>query len=397
MGPYNLYGLYNIISFGKNMSIKTKNHLFVRIIFKILLSVYLLGCQDSSSDKNIYMALNHVEHVIEFPIQFTLENKTTPSIDIIGIRNFIISHDKIIFSTTNQNGSWSILSLPDYHYFGKFLNQGDGPLEFMQLPSAGSNTTLIKEKEQLVAYLYDFQKGRLMKFNIDESIKSDSSKISVLNDSLPQFLFGVTMIDSAKFLGKKLDNLETQQIRFTYDGKDEITSPIMERLNMASISLGEDFNILSTITKYSKRHNRIVEMPIRLNYINLYSLDEKFEKTICIGNELFNISNIEKKKRWERIYAFSDLRLFDDFFGVVFINEIDFTYELYRYKIPSILLFDWDGNPLAELKLKNHVTSFDIDFVNKDLYTFDVHSDEFFKYDIGDILSKLKSNKISPN
>lgn len=38
------------------------------------------------------------------------------------------------------------------------------------------------------------------------------------------------------------------------------------------------------------------------------------------------------------------------------------------------------------------VTSFDIDFINKELYTFDVHSDEFYKYDISNIINELSNN-----
>jgi hypothetical protein len=37
-----------------------------------------------------------------------------------------------------------------------------------------------------------------------------------------------------------------------------------------------------------------------------------------------------------------------------------------------------------------YVNKFDIDLKNGDLYTFDIHSDELYKYDIGDILAKLR-------
>ena len=266
-------------------------------------------------------------------------------------------------------------------------------MELMQRPHAIINTQITSRKDQLLAYLYDFQKGRLLQFNISESVNSGESHVSEVNGALPPYLFVCVMIDTSTFFIKELGNKDTQQIRYLYKNGDKTPLPILDKLNEAYISEGEDFNILSAITKLSDRHNKIVEMPIGLNYINLYSLNGTFAKTLCIGEKLFDVSSIQKESEWDRIYTFSDLRVFEHFFGVVFINEGMQTYQTNRTKLPSILLFDWNGEPLAELKLENHITSFDIDFFNKKLYTFDVHSDELFKYDIDDILSKLKSNR----
>jgi len=53
------------------------------------------------------------------------------------------------------------------------------------------------------------------------------------------------------------------------------------------------------------------------------------------------------------------------------------------------LLFDWEGRPLAELKLTRFVNSFDIDMVNKTLYVFDVYNDKMFAYDLSEVLNKI--------
>ncbi len=133
----------------------------------------------------------------------------------------------------------------------------------------------------------------------------------------------------------------------------------------------------------------MVEIPIGLNYINIYSLDGSFGRTICIGKELFNIGKIQDLNRVKRVYTFSDIRLFDDFFGVVHVDEERINYFGERKKTPRILFFDWDGNPLAELVSDHHITSFDIDFTRGELYTLDLYSDEFYKYDIKDKLKEL--------
>ena len=54
-----------------------------------------------------------------------------------------------------------------------------------------------------------------------------------------------------------------------------------------------------------------------------------------------------------------------------------------------IFLFDWNGEPLAQLNLNDFATAFDIDLINGYLYTLDWRTEAFYKYDIREIIGKL--------
>ncbi|MCD7935288.1 MAG: TolB-like 6-bladed beta-propeller domain-containing protein [Tannerellaceae bacterium] len=367
-----------------------KKYTFPIILFSVI-SLFI-SCDDDSSSPSNYMILNEVEFITSFPQTFSLNDKIEPEIDIIGIKSFIIYDSLLILSTVDREGLWSFISLPDYNYIGKLLKQGDGPFEFTQSPDVSYNTNIFKEKDILFANIYDSQKGRLLKLNIDESLTTGDLHISSINESLPHFLFNSVVIDSTSIFCKKFNDNYTQQIRYitNHCSGEIIIPPILQKLNEASIKTGEDINILSTITKMNMDNKRFVEMPIGLNYINTYSLDGTFSKTICIGDKLDNIHKIQNKKIWNRIYTYSDVRIFSDFWGVVQIDEDEKTFQTGRKKRPSILLFNWEGEPLANLELSHFITSFDIDLKNGTLYTLDVHSDEFHKYNISYILEKLK-------
>ena len=123
--------------------------------------------------------------------------------------------------------------------------------------------------------------------------------------------------------------------------------------------------------------------------MNLYSIEDSFAVTICMDKELSNINEIIKQNKAERLYTFANVQVYDSFWGVVYIGEEEKTYQLSRKKKPAIYLFDWEGKPLAEIKLDRHITSFDIDFNHGELYTLDVHTDEFLKYDIRNLLYEL--------
>jgi hypothetical protein len=335
------------------------------------------------------MVQDEVKYIKKFPQSFTLKNKSEVNIDLIGMKNFVVYDSIMIVSTGDSNGMLSILSLPEHKDLGSFLTRGDGPFELTQLPSVNREMKLVRENGQLRAFIYDFQKGKLLKVDIDKLIKDKEVNIEIAIKSLPRVLFNWVMIDSTSFFCKRVNDIHTQQIRYILNNNDTITTPIMQRFNQASIRKGEDINILGTITKMNFDKKLIVEMPIGLNYLNIYSLDGSWGKTICVEDELYDMEKIQDKDRWDRIYTYADLRLFDNFWGVVRIDEDEKTYQIGRKKLPSILLFDWQGEPLAELKLEHFITSFDIDFKNGVLYTMDVHSDEFYKYDVRDILDKI--------
>jgi len=333
------------------------------------------------------MAFDQVDYISNFPATFTMGKGDKPKIDAIGVKNFYIHDSIMILGTTNPDGLWYLLSIPDYKPLGSYLKKGEGPLEFMQSPHSSIKSKIYRENKKLVGYLYDFKNGSLKKFNIEETINSGELNLSLMPTRLPPFLANFIMIDSTNFFIKEIGNRDTQQLRYIYSNGEKRSLPLLDKLNQASISEGEDFNILATNTKYNDLQKRFVEAPTGLNYINLYSLDSTIVKTICLDEKLADISDVQKEwPQWNRKYTFVNIQAFDDFFGVIYVNESFKEYETNRKILPSILLFDWDGNPLAKLKMGNHFTHFDIDFNNNELYTYDVHSDEFLKFDVKDIL-----------
>jgi hypothetical protein len=335
------------------------------------------------------MTFEDVCYVEKFPQTFTLDHPVEVETDVIGIRDLFIYDSLLVLSTTDAEGLWSFLSLPGLGFEGKFLTIGNGPYEFFQSPWV-NRAKFFEEEGTRYAGIYNFMKGELYKVNIDASIRSRELSISKLNDSLPKSLFDFAMIDSANYFCKEISPRETQQIRYFLEAGEKIVPPHLEKLNSASVGEGGDFNILATITKIDAGRNLVVEMPASLNYINLYSPDGSFGKTICIGDKLDNIGKIQDKPRWSRKFTFAHTMLYAQFWGVVYWDIDMKTYDGQQGTSSSILLFGYDGTPLAEIKFDTFVTSFDIDFANGELYTLNHQADAFCKYDVRHILKKLE-------
>jgi len=234
--------------------------------------------------------------------------------------------------------------------------------------------------------------------DIGESIRNGKIAMSTMNDYVPRFLTNFVMLDDNRFLCRTITDDRTQQLRHIKNSNQSESNLVLEKLNRAEVDIRLDpgyyFNIISAMIKYNKERGLVVEMPTMLNYLNLYSIDGNFEKTICIGRKLDNIQIIQDMDYPDLVRTFSDLRLYKDFWGVVFVNETEMALQATgRTKYPSIFLFDWQGKPLAELKLDRQLTSFDIDFNTGFLYGLDNITEEFFRYDIQNILKRMQANK----
>lgn len=358
----------------------------VFIAMSALLVGGLSGCvKEITPDR--FMTFDAVDYVKEFPYVAELTESEVPDIDIIGINNFCIVDSMMFFSQRGSDSLWSVYSLPDYRLLGKCFSQGNGPGEFAGAPNVSYNTDFFYKDGRLFADIYEYQTGKAVRSDITAALERHETVMTLLCDSLPN-LFNFIPVTDSTFYCKGFSPDFTQQLRYMAGKSAGTLPPAVQRLNEARVE-DDDINIISTIAKMNRANGRIVDMPIGLNYINMYSLDGDFAKTICIGDELDDIRGIKAQIRWFRLYTFADVRVFKDFWGVVSIMEDEKTFQTERKKYPSILLFDWEGRPLAKLKLNQFISSFDIDPMNKTLYVFDVHSDEMFMYDIAEVLEKI--------
>ena len=370
---------------------------FPYIIFILVLLSCLYACsnRDYSSSSN-YMTFDDVIFICinDFPKSYTLVDGTALGldiIDVIGIQDIHIHNDSLLFlSTIHRDSLWVVVSLPDYNILGSFFTIGQGPNEFLHSPWVGLNARIFEIDGEIFADIHDSGRAQMVRANISETLRMNTPRISILEDSFSHNVFSIIALDSNKFVYREISNDLTAQFRFIKYNDSIITTPVLTSLNRARISPVSNINILSVVKRKNPYNNRFVEMPVLLNYLNIYTLDGSYAKTICVGNRLDNIGRVQNKRFEDQVQTFAGLRVFRDFFGVVLINETMKSLDTGRRNLPSILLFDWYGNPLAKLSLPRFITSFDIDFRHGNLYTFDFHTDEFYRYDIGDILMEIQ-------
>lgn len=151
----------------------------------------------------------------------------------------------------------------------------------------------------------------------------------------------------------------------------ELHDSNVDKLNNFEIPSGEDINILSTLISVSPDGRKIVEAPLGMNYINVYSLSDDKAFTICLGDKMIALDDITDLSKFNRPYMFSDLRAYDFGFAVLKLDTTDLKYQSGLSDCPTLLFFDWDGQPLDCIKSDFHYSLFDYDAKSKELYLLD--------------------------
>lgn len=329
------------------------------------------------------MVTEHIDYVQDFTNEITLSTPSKVNVNLSGITEFQIFDSIFILTLKGEKDIIACMSLKSSKVLGRFLNIGNSQNEIIFPSALSTGINIYNNQDSLYIDILDSQKGRMLTANVTESLTKNKFAIKNISHKLSNNCFIAQRLKNGLYFIREITDGDTRQARMIRDiktGKNS-TPKILAKLNTASVAPGEDFNILSTITKVGK-DDRIIEMPIGLNYINIYKTDGSFAKTVCVGDKLDNIDEIMNTDKWKRLYTFADLRIFNNCFGVVQIDEEEKSYQTKREKSPSILMFSLEGKPLAHIKLKRHITSFDIDAKNGYLYTLDNQTEEFLRYKI---------------
>lgn len=161
------------------------------------------------------------------------------------------------------------------------------------------------------------------------------------------------------------------QLREIHLNSAPISNAAVDRMNRIRIPEGEDVNVLSSMTVTQPNGYKLAEIMLGMNYLNIYSVDGTYRRTICVESEMDKLSDILATPRERRKYYFANAKAYDFGFAVLKYNVTNLQYQINSDYIPSILIFDWEGNTLGEIKSNFKFVRFEIDADHKQLYVLD--------------------------
>lgn len=366
-----------------------------KIICAMFGLLFLSACKTSQTDSISPMAFDEVEYVSDFPYKLTLDNPVSLNIGEFGINNMRIVDGKLIMCAKASSHFWKVVNLDTEKVESSFFELGNSKEEFVFPPSVNSSANFYHKNDSLYVDAFDDQKGRLLTFNIQEILKENKTNLKGLYTGLSNDVFTLVRLSDGKYFLKTVGHGATQLIRSVKDiTKDSEQIPkVFDKLNSISVKSGKDITFFSTMNAVGN-NDRMVEVPLRLNYINIYQLDGSFHKTICVEDEMTDIGECLSLSIGEQKKTFSCLKVYGSFFGVLFLNEDLKSYQTGSSKIPRLMFFNLDGKPLAEVTLDRNYQHFDVDIDKGYIYMIDGKTDELLKYKMtSELMGILKSTK----
>lgn len=357
----------------------------MRDVLKLFIigGMFMILC--TSCNPNRYFAFDDVRIVKKFPVTYNPGSPDILDLDIIGLQGIKILDDYILVSSSSDVGCLSIFSKDSISHMIDILKIGNGPGEILYAPFI---SWVNFSDDGRYALIYDF-KGNYLKYDLVASIIDKTPVWNFVAVNLP-VMDGARYfyIDDEQLLCRKCKPNRDGYERLIMDSSgEEISTPNVENLNRLS-SL--DMNLLSTGFVINGKNNRIAEFGSRINVIHLYSYVDEYAITLSVGDKMPKLNALEQLADENMRKMYYDSKSFDNYFAALYldtpINELDSG----TFPTPRIQLFDWEGNPIAEIIVPVKALFFDIDIVEKELYVIEYETEQILRYDISEICDLLR-------
>lgn len=349
------------------------------LLTALCIAVIVASCSKHEADYGL--AFNDIRLIDSFPRSLHLTDADTLAVECLGMNSIKAVDSLLIVGTSETNGAWWVLRLPDLSVKSRLMDAGQGPEEFTFVPECGY-TEFYAEDNRTVFWAADPVRQSLLRVDLTASIDS-GRMIAERHDA--EMLDRTTMLSIGIQSGRLFTlsaKPETGQLirRYIVDGQAVSTSNLA-KLNDCAVEDMQYFNMLFQFLCVNGKMERMVEAPAKLHQINLYDLNGTFARTLVVGRDKPDDYRLLAGNSVSDVHL--GIRSLPTCFGVITPQSED------EVSPCSIQFFDWDGNPIVEVVTDSRFQVFDIDIHNGVLYVLDYQNDQLKSYDAHHLLPLL--------
>lgn len=344
---------------------------------RLLSLVALIIAVSCSRNASTIVAFPEVKNIDHIQNVFELTDFHSVPINTIGLIDLAVYDTLLLVSSSSEKEKYvTAYDIIEYNKVGSVFNKGRAKGE-LNGPKSFSSMGVDCQGEHIYVYVFDGQQN-LIKVDLDNSLRSGNTVFETIESDTRLIAPRITFLDGSSLMITSLDENNCRKIRSIRDDDGTIrTTKNQSYLNDYSVRNPKDINAISTLSSYGKKYRRIVEAGLQLNSIHIYSLLGDFAKTIQLGKPL-SVESILSTRESHIKDQFGHLVAYDDFFALLYYNASE-SEQLDARVTPTLLLFQWDGTPLAEFRVPFSASSFDIDLRTGELYLLDRQSDSIVK------------------
>ena len=352
----------------------------------VLLSVVSLFVSCSSDDASKkYLQCGEVEYVSDFPKVFEIKALERLDLDLTGCVNFFIADTLLVCEYPEKDLYWEVHSLNDLSLKGRIISKGHGHNEFSNMPT--SIDTDVKRDSGIYCNLF-CSEDKFYQCNISESLEDTVS-------SLREFHVKAKLGDASSI--NEISDSEYFILNYMGQGYKRMllkngTVKELENIgNLNDVRMKKDINVVSSVRCFNKQDRLVAEAMLRLNQINLYSLDGKPGKTLCVGDEQMSLTEADETPKSSSNKMFGCIQACGDFFVAAY-HDIYYNDYFEGKGKTNLMFFDWQGSPLLRINMPFVATSF---AVSDDMVVYLLESntknEAVYKYDLKNEMAYLKN------
>lgn len=291
--------------------------------------------------------------------------------DLLGItKNIKIVNDSIIaICQTSGNSQVKLYNLNSGEWQNAVM-RGEGPLEMLSVTSLSTDSG----KTLWISGLMD-KKVMTTGWNND-----GNEAVTELKYHSPEDLLRGVTDNHGGLIGLPAVSRNLRAIRLNHLGETTDSLGTFPSVALPDSIAPDNFMFQADIA-YSSGNGKLVVANKSWNQIGIYSVADSGK--IILKYPLDKDIEIKKSGRGNGYtynpqpmwFMFSDVSADDNGFAVGYIGVEVKTKEDFNRGIRRLLEFDWDGNPRRSFSFGEDVTTFDVDFNNRIIYTIENRPD----------------------
>lgn len=328
----------------------------------LMITTILYSCSSNKKTEKDYFSSFPKTETIQFKeiVEF---KKGVPQKLMVIDSNLIISNNY-----SNVSHFFYNYSLKDNKYKKKYFKKGRGPNEILS-----SNGGVINNEN---LFVYDVTIKKIVSTDLSIALDTITKKLKFKEKHLKNYYDEISFINNKTFLATGVENSQNKASLVDLS-TENIVRNFGEYKNKPSKIPLDAFKDAYTSYIYLRPSGGKFVIPYRYtDLIEIYNLKDSSFVTRQ-GPKVFN-PDFEVKGRQGNFYmsktkktrkAFVSGMVTDEYIYLLFSGHLR-TEENWSFG-KSIYVYDWDGNPIKEIKLDRYIYTFTVTNDNKEIYAFD--------------------------
>ncbi len=277
---------------------------------------------------------DNIKIIMDFPVDEQLQEHSIVQLDTMYTSYSVTKlADKYIFGIKKDEYLFCVYD-DSLNFLYKMMRFGNGHGEWIAPMPTGQMLSL--ENKTYASFL-ERQHNILYGVNLDDPISSPI-KMEDFNHTKLYGTNNIYSIDKNKYIGTRL---HTECEVILHDATTQTLSTLKPKAMYSNFFASNPFELSQTITTYSDKRKALAMVYFNFPRINIISSDGKQNITLQIGKEMPQYTNQYSK---DPHYYFIDICSTDRKIYALY-DEPQKPHEM------SILVFDWEANPIARYRV----------------------------------------------